>query len=241
MPHADMTEELDDTVRQADPDRWLAARFIADETARAEVVALYALNNELARAAQVASNALLGEIRLTWWREAMEEVAAGKPHRRHPIVDVLAHSAFDPLELAALADARLPDLDAEPFADEPALLDYVDATAGALMGLAARRLHADARDGQVRSAARAWALTGLWRAGEASGKARLPDGWTERQLRPRVAAALAAANREAKDLPAEAFPAVAYAALAGRYVAGARMGELERKARLTWAVARGKV
>jgi phytoene/squalene synthetase len=73
------TETLDDLVRRVDPDRWLAARFIGDAAARADVIALYGLNYELARVAGGVSNALMGEIRLTWWREAMEEVAAGKP------------------------------------------------------------------------------------------------------------------------------------------------------------------
>ena len=70
------TETLDDLVRRVDPDRWLASRFIADASARADVIALYAFNYELARVAGGVSNALMGEIRLTWWREAMEEIAA---------------------------------------------------------------------------------------------------------------------------------------------------------------------
>jgi phytoene synthase len=239
--HHDETGELDEAVRQADPDRWLASRFIADPTARAEVVALYAFNHELARATEVARDALLGEIRLTWWREAFEEVAAGKAHRRHPVVDVLAHSGFDPNDLAALAEARMADLDPAPFENEAAALEYIDATAGAIMALAAGRLHPDASSGQTRQAARAWALAGLWRAAKATGRVRLPAEWSGTGVRARVGAALAAANRDGKGLPAEAFPAVAYACLAGRYAAGAQMGELERKARLIWVVARGKV
>ncbi len=234
-------ESLDETVRRADPDRWLASRFIGDEAARADVVALYAFNHELARASEVARDALMGEIRLTWWREAMEEIAAGKAHRRHPVVDVLAHSPIDPLALAAMAEARLADLDPKPFADESAVLDYVDATAGALMALAARRLDAGAEPRHTRAAARAWALTGLWRAGKASGRMRLPDAWNEAGVKARVGAALARANADAKGLPAAAFPAMAYVTLAGRYAAGAEVGELGRKARLIWAVARGRL
>ena len=101
------TETLDDLVRRVDPDRWLATRFIADPAARADVVALYGLNYELARVAGGVSNALMGEIRLTWWREAMEEIAAGKPPRKHPNVEALAASGFDPNALAVLADAPL--------------------------------------------------------------------------------------------------------------------------------------
>ncbi|MFN9711725.1 MAG: hypothetical protein ACK547_01920 [Alphaproteobacteria bacterium] len=59
-------EDLDDLIRRVDPERWLSSRFIADEAARADVIALYAYDHELARAPRVASNPLLGEIRLTW-------------------------------------------------------------------------------------------------------------------------------------------------------------------------------
>jgi phytoene synthase len=45
------TETLDDLVRRVDPDRWLASRFIADLKARADVIALFAFNYELARVA----------------------------------------------------------------------------------------------------------------------------------------------------------------------------------------------
>jgi phytoene synthase len=43
--------DLDALVRRMDPDRWLASRFIADRQARADVVALYAFNYQLARVA----------------------------------------------------------------------------------------------------------------------------------------------------------------------------------------------
>jgi len=37
-----MTVDLDAQVRAADLDRWLASRFVADEQARADPIALYA-------------------------------------------------------------------------------------------------------------------------------------------------------------------------------------------------------
>lgn len=232
--------QLDDTVKAADPDRWLAARFIGDEAARADVAALYAFNHELARAAEVARDALMGEIRLTWWREAMEEIAAGRTPRRHPLVEALAASRVDPEELAALAEARLADLEPGRFTEEGEALAYIDATAGALMHLAARRLDAAAEPRHTRAAARAWALSGLARAGKATGRPRLPD-WSVNGLQSRVKAAMATANRDLKGLPAAAFPAAAYAALSVRYLAGKPVGELERRLRLTWAVARGRL
>lgn len=234
------TETLDDLVRRVDPDRWLATRFIGDPAARADVIALYALNYELARVAGGVSNALMGEIRLTWWREAMEEVAAGKAPRKHPNVQALAASRFDPNALATLADARFTDLDEGPLKDEAAVLAYVDGTAGALAVLAARRLDPGADPHAVKGAARAWGLSGLWRLKQA-GRDRLPADWTQADVRRRVDEHLKAARAEARRLPVAAFPAVAPAALARAYAGGRAMNELEKKARLTFAVATGRL
>ena len=118
---SDAPETLDDLIRRADPDRWLSTRFIEGERARADVVALYALNHELARVAASVREPLMGEIRLTWWREAFEEVAAGKPPRRHPVVEAVAEGGFAPRALEDLPQARMADLDAEPFADDEAV------------------------------------------------------------------------------------------------------------------------
>ncbi|WP_421738487.1 squalene/phytoene synthase family protein [Caulobacter sp.] len=232
------TETLDDLVRRVDPDRWLASRFIADVKARADVIALYAFNYELARVAGGVSNALMGEIRLTWWREAMEELAAGKTPRKHPNVEAIAGSGVDPLALAAMAEARFADLDDAPPADEGRALAYVDATAGALAVLAARRLDPASDPHAVKGAARAYGLAGLWRL-KLSGRSRLPEDWTPSDLGRRVADQLKAARRELKGLPVAAFPAVAPAALASAYARGRDPSELEKKARLTWSVATG--
>lgn len=234
------TETLEDLVRRVDPDRWLATRFIADPGARADVIALYGLNYELARVAGGVSNALMGEIRLTWWREAMEEIAAGKPPRKHPNVEALAASGFDPNALAVLADARFADLDEGPLKDEAAVLAYIDGTAGALAVLAARRLDPSADPHAVKGAARAWGLAGLWRLKQA-GRSRLPDDWTQADLKQRVEAQLKAARGELRRLPVAAFPAAAPAVLARLYMSGRDVGELEKKARLTFAVATGRL
>ena len=234
------TETLDDLVRRVDPDRWLASRFIGDAAARADVIALYGLNYELARVAGGVTNALMGEIRLTWWREAMEEIAAGKPPRKHPNVEALAASGFDPNALAALSEARFTDLDEGPLKDEAAVMAYVDGTAGALAVLAARRLDASADPHAVKGAARAWGLSGLWRLKQ-SGRDRLPTAWTQGDIQRRVDDQLKLARAEVKTLPVAAFPAVAPAALARAYVGKREMGELEKKARLTLAVATGSL
>ncbi len=234
------TETLDDLIRRVDPDRWLASRFIGDMAARADIIALYGMNYELARVAGGVTNALMGEIRITWWREAMEEIAAGKPPRKHPNVEALAASTFDPNVLAALAEARFTDLDEGPLKDEAAVLAYVDATAGALAVLAARRLDPSADPHAVKGAARAFGLTGLWRLKQ-TGRSRLPEAWTQADVAARVEDHLKAARTEVRGLPVAAFPAVAPAALVRPYLKGREMGDLEKKARLTFAVATGSL
>ncbi len=225
-----MSEDLDAQVRRADPDRWLASRFIADPQARADVTALYALDHELARVAGSVREPLMGEIRLTWWREAMEEMEAGKPPRRHPVVEAVA-GAFPAGALAELPEGRFPDLDKTPLATGDAVFAYLDATAGAVAALAARRLDPKAVFEQVRGAARAYGLGALWRAG------RLPPDWTKADVKVRIEAERIAAGGELRSLPVAAFPAVAHAALAGMR----RPGELETRVRLTWAVMRGRL
>jgi phytoene synthase len=135
-------EDLDASVRRHDPDRWLASRFIADEADRADVVALYAFNHEIARVAGAVTNALMGEIRLTWWAEAVAEIYEGQPVRKHPVTLALAetigrHSL--PRDLFdAMIEARFPELDGAPV--DP------DKSEAALMALAAAVLGAPDRD-----------------------------------------------------------------------------------------------
>ncbi|HQP20762.1 MAG TPA: squalene/phytoene synthase family protein, partial [Phenylobacterium sp.] len=64
--------DLHALIQRVDPDRWLSSRFIAEPQARADAVAVYAFDYELARAPKVATNPLIGEIRLTWWREVLD-------------------------------------------------------------------------------------------------------------------------------------------------------------------------
>jgi phytoene synthase len=232
MPDQD---DLDAQVHRMDPDRWLASRFIVDPEARADVVALYALNIELSRAAEVASQPLVGEVRLAWWREAIEEIYEGRPVRRHPTAQALAQAVgrrgLPRAALEALVDGRLRDLEPWPLGPQE-LAGYVAATAGGLMALAVLTLDPQADPHAVRHTARAWGLAGLSRLG------RLPAEWGPTE---RVAQALAAAGPELARLPVVAFPGVAYASLARSYARGRTPSEISKRLRLTWVVARGRL
>ncbi|THD77732.1 MAG: phytoene/squalene synthase family protein [Phenylobacterium sp.] len=218
--------DLDALIRRVDPDRWISSRFIADAGLRADVIALYAFDHELARAPKVSSNPLIGEIRLTWWRETLDEIFEGRPVRRHPTAEALAVAvarrglARAPLE--TLIDARYRDLDTTAL-DEAEALAWAGDTGGQAAEIAAGMLDPATQAGAARMAGAAWALGR--RAGEGPAQ------------RAAFAAARAAGRREARRLSAAAFPAVAHAVLAGR-PSGT---EAARRLRVTLAVALGRI
>jgi len=251
----DADEGLDARIRRLDPDRWLASRFINDPKARAEVVAIYALNDELARVGETVTQPLIGEIRLAWWRDRIEDLFSGRPVPAQPTLQALAapiqEGRLPQALFEALIEARHLDLDASPFADSRALARYLDGTAGAVMGLAARSLSPDAPLTAVIQAGRAWGMAGLYRARAhwtARNRRWTPPDWGEldkagllARVRAEVGASLAPARLEVQALPVAAFPAVAYVALAEPYARGQAPGEVEKRFRLLWATATGRL
>lgn len=224
------SEDLDALVKRVDPDRWLSSRFIADPDERADVIALYAYDHELARAPRVASNSLLGEIRLTWWREVLDEIFEGRPVRRHPTAQALAGAvarrrlAREPLE--AMIDARYRELDAQPMTEAEAL-EWARQTAGRAAEAASVVLDPTAQPGPALEAAAAWALA-----------RRVAD---HAELRPAFARLLAEGRRGAVGLSAAVFPAVAHAVFAGARARGGSSEGFGGRLKITLAVARGRL
>lgn len=157
-----------DNVRQMDHDRYLTA-LLAPAEARGKLIALYAFNAEIARVREMVSEPMLGQIRLQWWREALEGIAQGEV-RGHEAAMGLAEAfgaeELDVAGLTALIDARERDLDDEPFADMTALNKYCSQTSSSLMRLAARALSPQeaTKDEIIDNAGIGYALTGLLRA-----------------------------------------------------------------------------
>ena len=126
-------------VQRADPDRFLAV-MAAPVPVRARLFALFAFNIEVARAPWATQEPLIAQMRLQWWQDTVEEIAAGKPPRKHEVVGPLAR-VMPGLPLGpfkALIAARQWDIYAEPFADDAAFMAHMDDTSGGLMWLAAR-------------------------------------------------------------------------------------------------------
>ncbi|MCC7048508.1 MAG: squalene/phytoene synthase family protein [Alphaproteobacteria bacterium] len=154
-------------VRRHDPDRYLCAMF-APADRREDLFALYTFNLEIARTREQVSERMLGQIRLQWWREAIEGIYTGAP-RRHVVVTALAAAAtrrgIDRAGLERIVDAREADLDDGPPVDLAALEAYAGATAGELAVLASDLLGAgEAAREPARLVGTAWALAGLLRA-----------------------------------------------------------------------------
>lgn len=168
MQERERHEIVSRIVREGDRDRYLAALF-APRVARDHLLVLYALNVELGSIAEQAKEPALGEIRLQWWRDALDKAAAGEMVG-HPVVDALGEMLQKrPLSrsrLSALIDARAFDISVKTMPDWPTLKTYLHDTAGALFQLAVEILGGDseARAPAVRSAGLAYGLTGLMRA-----------------------------------------------------------------------------
>ena len=197
-------DEFDARLKRTDEDRWLATRY-APAGARERLVALYLLNQELQRALH-AKEAMLGKIRVQWWRETLEQLGGGAPVRRHDLAEALARATQGRPDLLAamnvLIDAYDDVLDDhlqagghQPGEEHEARHLAVEA---ALMRLAGLALAQDADE---------TALRALADAGEA--RVRLAAGLTGAE------AAWASAKAGLRKAPAALWPAVLHLAAAG--------------------------
>lgn len=205
--------DLDAQVRAADPDRWLSSRFVADEQARADLIALYALEAELLAIPTRVTQPMLAEMRYTWWAEQLDGVFANTPRVGHPVLEALTAAVtrhgLDRAPFDALIEAHIGRVHGEPH--------DLDAFYVGPMQVAVRMLAGEGHDAAVAEAGRLWALSQTGRGEEAKAQA-------------------AAANAALTALPTAAFPAVAHATLT-------RTDEPEplKRLRLFWSVLRGRV
>lgn len=157
-------------VRAGDHDRFLAIQ-LAPSAKRPALYVLTAFHLELARIAETVSEPMLGQIRLTWWREALEEIISGKASRNHPVVQGLAElykqqpAMFMPL--LQMIEARMADIDESLLATKDGWESYLDGTAGALhyaFALVLDGTAAEKHSATIVEQARAYAKIGLIRA-----------------------------------------------------------------------------
>jgi phytoene synthase len=240
-------------ARRHDPDRFLCALF-APAARREAIFALIALNHELARAREAASNPVAALIRLQWWREAIDEARAGRPPRRHevaaPLAEAVGCGALDADALLAMVDAREAEAE-EAIATEQEFVAWIRGTAGGWSAAAGLALGADAEAAErLRGLGASYGLAGVLRsvaAHAAQGRCLLPrDRLAEAGLTPEAVVAdpgapalralcaemaaegLVALASARRDVPAPAIAAGLPSVLAGRDLSRISRGQAVR-------------
>jgi len=205
--------DLDAQVREADIDRWLSSRFVADLDRRADLIALYAFEAELMSIPSRVTQPMLAEMRYVWWSEQMDGVFSNAPRVGHPVLEALtaavARHDLDRAPFDALIEAHIGRIHGDPHDLEGFYVGPMQAAVRVLAG--------SGHDDRVAAAGRVRGLSQTGRFDEAKG------------LRVE-------ANRSLKGLPAAGFPAVAPAALTDP-----AQGEDGKRLRLIWANLTGRI
>jgi 15-cis-phytoene synthase len=169
QPYAEDYAYCEGLLRCEDKDRWLASLFVPREPRR-HIHALYAFSLEIARVREIVSEPLLGEIRLQWWRDALERTTAAEA-KANPVaaalLDTIAQFDLPMAPLLELISARGRDLYGDPMQSLEALEDYTEATSATLFRLAALILDGKEAPASLDAALHAgvaYGVTGLVRA-----------------------------------------------------------------------------
>jgi phytoene synthase len=160
-PTAAETAEVRASARAHDFDRYLAA-LLGPREARDDLITLAAALGEIARVPALVKEPMMGEVRLTWWRDELAKPADAAPSG-HPVADamraVVTRHGLPQDEIEGLTEARVLDLYADPVRTEADLEAYLDATEGAGFRLAARILGLSGDENGITAAGRAFGLT----------------------------------------------------------------------------------
>jgi 15-cis-phytoene synthase len=225
-----------DLVRRQDEDRWLAAGY-AQGDAKRRLLALYAFHIELRNIPGAVSEPPLGEIRLQWWREALQEIRDGKRPRAHPVVEALADAGLadekfeDAIERAIDAAAR--PLYGEGFTAIDDLTDWLATAEATFDGFAASLLGGD----EALCAAAVKAGTTFALAREGANLAPALAG----EIPARVHSILSDATAGLQNTPPNIAPALAHLSLTRRYLSRRRGAfPLAKRLRIFISIARGR-
>lgn len=184
MSRDDDLQACAELLHRGDCDRFLAT-MAAPMAARGVLLPLFAFNLEVARAPWVTQESMIAEMRLQWWRDALEEIGAGGAVRRHevvtPLSDVVDAKGAELLD--QLVVARRWDIYKDPFEDAAHIAVYLDKTSANLLWVVCRALGAkpDA-EMAVRDVGYAMGVANWLRAIpalEAAGRVPLVDGRTK--------------------------------------------------------------
>jgi 15-cis-phytoene synthase len=208
----------------------LACAFIPDSEKRAEVLVLLAFLETLRDIPERTTDPLMGEIRLRWWYEAIEEIAQGRPVRYHPLTEALKalieRYSLSPKDFLDLIEGQMPLLDKGPLTIRDAL-GVVDRGEGHLFRMAAQIL------GEVADLTAVARLQGMTRIKVTRGVSDAGEMEFSHLKRE--------ATQAAKGLPTALMPLALPAALAAGYWHGRSFGPLSKRLRLFWAFVTGRL
>ena len=125
-----------DIVERGDPLRFKCA-MAAPASVQDRLLPLFAFNIEVSRAPWVTQEPMIAEMRLQWWRDVVEEIAAGGNVRSHevtePLCDLIRSQEIPTSLLDQIITARRWDIYKDPFEDHEHFDEYIDQTSGNLM------------------------------------------------------------------------------------------------------------
>lgn len=211
----------------------LAASFISDPAKRVDVLTLHAFLETLRDIPERTTEPLMGEIRLRWWYEALEEIRDDRPVRYHPLTEALqrliAQYGLAVQDLLDCVEGQMPLLDKAGL-DLKSALGAVDSGEGVIARLCARILDKDGDASLLAAPARFYGLAQL------KLNRRLKDAGEVEGAHLRRDAANAA-----RKLPAALMPVALPAALAEGIWTGRPAGPLGKRLRLLWAFVTGRI
>ncbi len=154
-------------VRESDRPHYLCTLW-APEKHRQGLFALHAFSLELARIRSQVSEPMLGEIRLTWWREALDGVYRDKP-REHPVLralTILVEKAVPLSKLTAMIDGRESEIFDSAMANIAEVILFASQTYGLQNEIVARLCGETSAEGlqAANQIGTAWGLLSLLRA-----------------------------------------------------------------------------
>jgi len=155
-------------VQEHDPDRFLIT-MLMPAAFREDLLALFAFYYEVAKTREVVSETVLGQIRLKWWQEAIEEIYKGGAVREHEILKALSgvieRRGLSYEYFETLIYAREFDLEDVLPGNLEGLVNYCDFTLGPLFKLVMQVMGDEPEGGEpVQPVAVNYALVGLLRA-----------------------------------------------------------------------------
>ncbi len=172
----------------------------------------------------------MGEIRLRWWYEAIEEIEQGRPVRYHPLTEALkammARYNLPPAVFHDQIEGQMPLLDKGALTIKDAL-GVVDRGEGNLFKLAATILGEEAA---LTDVARLYGMTQIKATRGLSDAGDMEFTHLKRE-----------AAKAAKGLPTALMPLALPSSLATAYWQGGKPGPLTKRFRLLWSYVTGRI